>query len=70
MKLSIAAAVITSTFVVSAFQQPASPVRHITSLNTIALNPFGNNNVAPPQPEEPDKKDESFDMTGVAVSVS
>ncbi|CAJ1949155.1 unnamed protein product [Cylindrotheca closterium] len=69
MKLSIAFAVLASTCTVRAFQQPASPTRKITSLNTIALNPFGNNKVAPPQPEEPEKKDESsFDMTGIAVS--
>ena len=71
MKLSIAAAVFASLCTASAFQPPASPFRQITSLNTIALNPFENKKVAPPQPEEPEKKDESsFDMTGIAVSVS
>lgn len=70
MKLSIATAVLTSC-AVNAFQQPALSTRQITSLNTIALNPFGNNKVESPQePEQPKKKDESFDMTGIAVSVS
>ncbi|KAL3941453.1 MAG: hypothetical protein SGBAC_004193 [Bacillariaceae sp.] len=68
MKLSIATAVLTSC-AVNAFQQPAFSTRPITSLNTIALNPFGNNKVESPQePEQPENKDESFDMTGIAVS--
>lgn len=68
MKLSIATTVLVSSCAVNAFQT-AAPVRKITSLNTIALNPFGNNKVETPQPEL-EKDDDSFDMTGIAVSVS
>jgi len=68
MKLSIATTVLLSSYAVSAFQQPAAPVRQITRLNTIALNPFGNKKVETPTPEEPEKKNDSFDMTGIAVS--
>ena len=70
MKLSVATALLASCCAVSAFQQPAASARKITSLNTIALNPFGNNKVQTPPPEEPKKKNDSFDMNGIALSVS
>lgn len=68
MKFFIATAVLASSCAVSAFQQPAGSIRQITSLNTIALNPYGNQNIEPAQSEEPEKKDNSFDMTGIALS--
>jgi len=68
MKFCIATAVLASSYGVSAFQQQASSIRQITSLNTIALNPLGNEKFEPDQSEKPEKKKNPFDMTGIALS--
>jgi hypothetical protein len=69
MKLSITACFLVSTSTVGAFQQPLKSSRTLTGLRAIAIDPQAKN-IAPPQSEDPEKKNEPFDMAGIALSVS
>jgi hypothetical protein len=69
MKLSIAACILVSTSTVGAFQQPLKSSRILTGLRAIAIDPQAKN-IPTPQSEDPGKKNEPFDMAGIALSVS
>eukprot|EP00980_Cylindrotheca_fusiformis_P015996 scaffold4703_cov108-Cylindrotheca_fusiformis.AAC.4 len=68
MKLSAAAFILVSTSGVGAFQQPLTVSRPISSLRAIAIDPPTTTTPLPQSAGEPEKDNEPFDMTGIALS--